>query len=88
MNKIVRKQLNARRISLAKVEEVIEKTGMEYGSITPLGLPNSWPVLIDSRILLQEKIIIGSGKLQSKICLPTDLLVKLTNASIIEGLAI
>ncbi len=43
MNKVVRKKLNSRRISLAPIDEIIEKTGMEYGSITPLGLPNGWP---------------------------------------------
>jgi prolyl-tRNA editing enzyme YbaK/EbsC (Cys-tRNA(Pro) deacylase) len=87
MNKAVRKQLYARRVSLAQVDEVIEKTGMEYGSITPIGLPKDWLILIDSSILCQEKIIIGSGKLHSKLCISTALLVQLTNASILSGLA-
>lgn len=87
MNKTVRKKLSARRVSLADVDEVIEKTGMAYGSITPLGLPKDWPVLIDSRVILQRTIIIGSGKLCSKIYLPTALLVELTKALVVEGLA-
>ena len=86
MNGVVRKKLNARRVSLAAVDEVIKTTGMEYGSITPVGLPKDWTVLIDSNILSQENIIIGSGKVSSKIYLPTELLIQLTKGTIVKGL--
>lgn len=33
-NRVVRKQLNARRVSLAPLDYVLKETNMEYGSIT------------------------------------------------------
>lgn len=63
MNKTVRNVLNVRRVSLAPVNKVIEMTGMEYGSVTPLELPKDWSILIDSSILQKETIIIGSARL-------------------------
>ena len=30
--------------------EAVELTGMEYGGITPIGLPAGWPVLVDAAV--------------------------------------
>ena len=43
---------------------------MEYGGITPLGLPAEWRVLVDARVLDIEVAIIGSGVRRSKLLLP------------------
>ncbi len=40
-------------VSVAPLEYVLEKTEMEYGSITPIGLPIEWEILVDS--LIKEK---------------------------------
>ena len=47
VNKAVRKHLDVRKISFAAMEEAVAQTGMEYGGITPVGLPSDWPVLVD-----------------------------------------
>ncbi len=85
-NGVVRKHLNARRISMAPLDEVLNETKMEYGSITPFGLPEGWPILIDPYIISQDRIIIGSGLQKSKLSLPGKTLLELPNAMLLEGL--
>lgn len=87
-NGVVRKTLNARRISLAPLDQVLKMTGMEFGSITPIGIPQEWVILIDSRLLDTTHLVIGSGLVRSKLRLPTTTLTSLPQAKVIEGLAV
>ena len=50
VNGAVRQRLGARKASFAPVADALAATGMEYGGITPIGLPASWPILIDSAV--------------------------------------
>ena len=43
---------------------------MEYGGITPVGLPAGWRLLVDARVLDIEVAVIGSGVRRSKLLLP------------------
>lgn len=85
-NGVVRKYFNARRISLAPLAEVLKETRMEYGSITVVGLPKSWPILIDPSIVAEENVIIGSGLQKSKLSVPGKALLELPGASVLEGI--
>ncbi len=87
LNSAVRKHLEARKVFLAPLEKVLEMTGMEYGSITPIGLPGDWKILIDSVLMEKEKIIVGGGKKISKILVPTELFRQLPNVEIVESLS-
>lgn len=87
MGSAVRKYTNSRIVSVANLEYVLEQTGMEYGSITPIGLPSDWKILVDPLIKIQKQIIIGGGYAKSKISVPTELFLKLPNVEIIEGIA-
>ena len=87
MGSVVRKYTNSRVVSVAPLEYVLENTGMEYGSITPIGLPNDWMILVDPLIQEQEQIIIGGGFVKSKISLPTKLFLTLPNVEIVAGVA-
>jgi prolyl-tRNA editing enzyme YbaK/EbsC (Cys-tRNA(Pro) deacylase) len=87
MSSVVRKKLNARIVSVAPLEEVLSKTGMEYGSITPVGIPSDWEILIDPMVLENEYIIIGGGLKKSKLYIPSRFLLLLPNAEILENLA-
>ncbi len=87
VNGVVRKRLDARKASFAPMADAVELTGMEYGGITPLGLPADWPVLIDAAVLSQTAVVVGSGLRRSKIALPPDALADLPGAEVIEGLA-
>jgi prolyl-tRNA editing enzyme YbaK/EbsC (Cys-tRNA(Pro) deacylase) len=71
LNGLVCEKLNAKKVSMAPLEDVIAESGMEYGSITPVGLPETWKILIDSRLMEKETIIVGGGKQVSKLLVPT-----------------
>ena len=86
INGLARKTLDARKASFAQMEKAVTETGMEYGAINPLGLPKEWPILIDSAVVNSEAIIIGSGIRKSKLVLQGNILAKLTNAIVLEGL--
>jgi prolyl-tRNA editing enzyme YbaK/EbsC (Cys-tRNA(Pro) deacylase) len=81
VNKTIRKYLDVRKISFAGMAEAVAQTGMEYGGITPLGLPAGWPVLMDGRVAAQEWIVIGSGIRGSKIALHPSELDKLAQVT-------
>lgn len=69
------------------MDEVLSATQMEFGSITPIGLPQDWSILVDAELLQQEQLILGAGLVKAKLSLPSDLLSKLPNVQIIEELA-
>jgi prolyl-tRNA editing enzyme YbaK/EbsC (Cys-tRNA(Pro) deacylase) len=69
------------------MEDAVTLTGMEYGGITPIGLPASWPVLVDAAVLDRDVVVIGSGLRRSKIALPSAALAELPGADVVEGLA-
>lgn len=87
VNNVVRRLLDVRKASFAPMAEAVELTGMEYGGITPIGLPEGWPVLIDSRVAATAHVVIGSGVRHSKIALPGASLADLPGAQVIEDLA-
>src|SRR4051812_18088539 len=47
VNGVVRHELDVRKCSFAPMDEAVRLTGMEYGGITPIGLPVDWPILVD-----------------------------------------
>jgi prolyl-tRNA editing enzyme YbaK/EbsC (Cys-tRNA(Pro) deacylase) len=87
VNGVVRRQLDARKASFAPMAEAVALTGMEYGGITPIGLPADWPILVDARVVATPHVIIGSGVRHSKIALAGPALGALPNALVIDGLA-
>jgi prolyl-tRNA editing enzyme YbaK/EbsC (Cys-tRNA(Pro) deacylase) len=87
VNNVVRRHLDVRKASFAPMAEAVELTGMQYGGITPIGLPPDWPVLVDSRVVATPYVIIGSGLRESKIALPGPALAELPGAQVVEGLA-
>lgn len=87
-NGVVRKELNGRRVSLAPLDKVLNETSMEYGSVTPVGLPTGWPILIDERIISLPRVIVGAGLVRAKLSLPGKALLELPNVKIIKDLAI
>jgi len=86
-NTQVKKTLRVKRVSVAPLAKVLVETQMGYGSITPFGLPEHWPILLDSRILEVPRLIIGSGLVNSKLALPGKALIELANAVSVENLA-
>ena len=87
VNNVVRRRLDARRASFAPMDDAVSRSGMEYGGITPIGLPADWPVLIDSAVLDRGLVVVGSGLRRSKLQLPAAALATLPTAEVITGLA-
>lgn len=86
VNGIVKRRLDVRKASFAPMAEACELTGMAYGGITPLGLPASWPLLIDSAVAGAAELVVGSGLRRSKLLVPGEVLAKLDSAEVIDGL--
>jgi prolyl-tRNA editing enzyme YbaK/EbsC (Cys-tRNA(Pro) deacylase) len=86
VNGLARRQLDVRKASFAPMDEAVAQTGMEYGGITPVGLPAGWPVLIDSAVAAAPLVIVGSGVRRSKLALPGEVLARLPGAVVLEGL--
>ena len=83
VNGIVRKHLGARKISFAPMDAAVSLTGMEYGGITPVGLPDDWPILVDRNVIDEDRVIIGSGIRGSKLLAATEVLASLPNAEVL-----
>jgi prolyl-tRNA editing enzyme YbaK/EbsC (Cys-tRNA(Pro) deacylase) len=87
VNGVVRKLLDARKCSFAPMDEAVRLTGMEFGGITPIGLPADWPVLVDARVAATPHVIVGSGVRHSKIAIAGPALGALPGAQVIPDLA-
>jgi prolyl-tRNA editing enzyme YbaK/EbsC (Cys-tRNA(Pro) deacylase) len=83
VNGVVRKHLGARKVSFAPMADATALTGMEYGGITPVGLPGDWPILVDEAVAAAAHVVIGSGLRRSKILLPGKALTGLPGAEVL-----
>ena len=88
VNGLVRRHMGVRKASFGPVDEVTALTGMEYGGITPIGLPGQWPVLVDADVAKLAVAVIGSGIRGSKLWLPGRLLAELPGAEVLPGLGV
>ena len=87
VNRVVRKRLQARRVSFASADETRAMTGMEIGGVTPICLPEDLPVWIDQRVMAAHYVILGGGDRSSKIKISPRIFEQLPACTIIEGLA-
>lgn len=88
VNNVVKRLLDVRKASFLSMDRATAESEMEYGGINPVGLPASWRLLIDSRVVEIEAALIGSGLRGSKIVLPGAALADLPRAEIVDGLAL
>lgn len=87
VNGVVKRTLDVRKCSFLPVERAVEESAMEYGGITPVGLPAAWRLLVDPRVLDVEVAVIGSGVRRSKLLLPGRLAGALPGAEVVPDLA-
>jgi prolyl-tRNA editing enzyme YbaK/EbsC (Cys-tRNA(Pro) deacylase) len=88
VNNVVRREMGVRKASFARADPVRALTGMEIGGVTPFGLPDDMPILVDGRVMAPDWIILGGGNRSSKLRLAPGALVALPMARVIDGLAI
>jgi prolyl-tRNA editing enzyme YbaK/EbsC (Cys-tRNA(Pro) deacylase) len=87
INKKIRKKLGARKVSFADVEETIKLTTMNIGGVTPLTLPSSLSLWVDSKVMQRNCIILGGGNRSSKIKISPKIFHYTPNTEIVDGLA-
>jgi prolyl-tRNA editing enzyme YbaK/EbsC (Cys-tRNA(Pro) deacylase) len=87
VNGVLRRRLDVRKISFAPMDAAVERSGMEYGGITPIGLPADWPILVDAAVAAAGPVVIGSGIRGSKLVIDGADLARLPQAELIQDLA-
>jgi prolyl-tRNA editing enzyme YbaK/EbsC (Cys-tRNA(Pro) deacylase) len=80
--------MGVRKASFAGPEAVRELTGMEIGGVTPFGLPDDLPILVDARVMEPDWVVLGGGNRSSKLKLAPGALAALQSARTVEGLAV
>jgi prolyl-tRNA editing enzyme YbaK/EbsC (Cys-tRNA(Pro) deacylase) len=86
VNSVVRRTLDVRKASFASMDEAVSRSGMEYGAITPVGLPDDWPVWLDETVAATKLLCIGAGVRPGKLLLPGASLLKLPTARLVPNL--
>lgn len=87
INGVVKRALDVRKASFLPREAAVAQTGMEFGGITPIGLPDAWPILVAAEAAAQPLVLIGSGIRASKLILPGRLLAELPGAEVRNDIA-
>lgn len=87
VNGTVRRRFGTRKASFADATATAELTGMAIGGVTPFGLPPNLPLWIDAAVVGRERLVFGGGSRRRKIVGPPELLERLPNAEIVDGLA-
>lgn len=65
------------RLSLPDADEAKSATGYERGTITPLGLTQPWPIVMERDLMRHELVSIGAGRHGAAInCSPVQLAEK------------
>jgi prolyl-tRNA editing enzyme YbaK/EbsC (Cys-tRNA(Pro) deacylase) len=86
VNGLVRRHLDARKASFAPQDQAVAETAMEYGGITPFGLPADWPVLVDEAVVTVPYVVVGSGVRRSKLVVPGRTLAGIATAEVLPEL--
>jgi prolyl-tRNA editing enzyme YbaK/EbsC (Cys-tRNA(Pro) deacylase) len=85
VNGAVRKALEVRKATFMPMDRATSDTGMEYGGINPLGVPDGWRILVDSRAAARPgQIVVGSGLRRSKLLLPAALLARMPGVEVAD----
>lgn len=88
VNVLVKRTLDVRKASFLTTERAVAESGMEYGGITPVGLPEQWRVLVDDGLADIAVAVVGSGVRRSKLLIPGPLLGRLPRAEVVAGLGL
>lgn len=87
VNHTVCRVLDVPRASFASADQTRELTGMMIGGVTPFGLPDSLPLLVDARVMTRATVVVGGGSRSAKLRIRPDDLLRVTGARVVEGLA-
>ena len=88
VNNVVRREMGVRKASFARADPVQALTGMEIGGVTPFGLPEGLPVLVDARVMEPDWVVLGGGNRSSKLRVAPDAMRSVTGLRVVERLAV
>ncbi len=88
VNGLVRRHLGVRKASFAPMDTAVGESGMEYGGISPVGLPAAWPLLVDAAVAATPYVVVGSGRRRGKLLVPGEALAALPGAVVLDALGI
>jgi prolyl-tRNA editing enzyme YbaK/EbsC (Cys-tRNA(Pro) deacylase) len=60
---------------------------MAIGGVTPFGLPEDLPILVDAAVMGRARIVLGGGSRSWKVIAAPSILLALPNVTVVEGLA-
>lgn len=87
VNNAVKRHMGVSKASFANAEETAELTGMSIGGVTPFGLPDDVPLLVDQRVMAKDWIILGGGNRTSKLKASPEVLRHVPNLHVVPELA-
>ena len=88
VNHRVRALLGVRKLSFARAEETVERTGMMIGGVTVFALPDDLPIYVDARLIERDWIILGGGSRSLKIKIAPAVFERMPRAEVVEDLAL
>lgn len=71
-------------VEMIALKELLPLTGYVRGGCSPLGAKKDYPVYLDSKALMHEKISISAGQRGMQLILSPNDLVKATNATVAD----
>ncbi len=81
----LRKHFGQSRLTMANEDEVLAVTGYRIGAVSPFGLPTPVEILVDSSVLAQDEVSIGSGERGTTVILRSaDLMRALGDAPVAD----
>ena len=84
VNSAVKKALDVRKASFLPVDRAVTESGMEFGGITPVGLPAGWRILVDTAVAGADWVLIGSGVRRSKLVVRGSDVAALPGAEVVD----
>jgi len=71
-------------VEMIAMKELLPLTGYVRGGCSPLGAKKNYPVFLDSKATLQEKISVSAGMRGMQLILSPQDLIKATNATVAD----
>jgi prolyl-tRNA editing enzyme YbaK/EbsC (Cys-tRNA(Pro) deacylase) len=87
VNHTVKRLMGASRVSFASADETKALTGMMIGGVTVFALPPDLPIYVDAKLMSLDWLIVGGGSRSTKIKTSPEVFRRLSNTTIVEGLA-
>lgn len=87
VNRRVKQLMSVSKLSFATAEQTVEITGMEIGGVTPFGLEDPPPILVDAAIVDLDRTVVGGGTRSLKVQLDPEVFARMPGVEIVPDLA-